>query len=374
MKYRVPQLEPFVDEEELQNLRKVIETAWLTEGPFAEEFLTKILELTGARYGVLTNNGTIGLYLALLAVGIHPGDEVIVPDFTFNASGSSVAFTGAKPVFIDINRADLQMNTSQIEKAITGKTRAIMPVHMYGQACDMDPVLEIAARYGLKVVEDAAQGLGIVYKNRHTGSIGDAGVISFFADKTITTGEGAVVLSNDEETYIRLKKLRNQGRLQSSTFIHPTLGLNFRMTDLQCAVGVAQLKKIPRIVERKLKHYDLYKRLLANVKQVHFVEENGLSNLIPFRVNIWVEHQQDLMRYLEDHSIQTRGWFYPLHRQPCFSYLNYSESDFPETNHAFENGVSLPVFYNLKEEQIEYVCETINNFYYGTAGPANPRH
>jgi perosamine synthetase len=359
MRYKVPQLEPYVGKEELENLEKVIKRKWLTEGPFSKEFLETIKQFTKAKYGVLANNGTLALFLGLLSLDIGEGDEVIVPDFTFNASASSIAFTGAKPVFVDIDEDNLNIDVKKVEDAITEKTKAIMPVHIYGQSADMDPILKLAKEHDLKIIEDAAESYGVFYKGKHTGTIGDVGIISFFADKTITCGEGAVILTNDDDVYDKLRYFRNQGRLQSGSFIHSQLGMNFRMTDLQCAVGVAQLKKFKEIERIKLKTYRLCRSLLKDVGQVSFIEEVNYSNFVPFRVPIRVKNLNKLTHYLEDNKIQTRGFFYPLHRQPCFAYLGYRVDAFPVTNKVYSEGLCLPVFPSLTRNQIEYLCEKI---------------
>jgi perosamine synthetase len=363
MSYKIYQIQPYLDHSEIKNLKKVVKTGWITEGPFSREFLDMLKAFTGASYAVLANNGTLGLFLSLLALDIKEGDEVIVPDFTFNASASSVAFTGAKPVFVDISPDDLQIDTSKIEKAITKHTKAIMPVHLYGQSCDMDPVMEIAGRYKLFVVEDAAQGFGVFYKGRHTGTIGDVGMISFFADKTITTGEGAVVLTDDEHIFKRLTMLRNQGRTSSGSFIHPELGMNFRMTDLQCALGVAQVRKFKKIETIKVRNHQLYESYLQEVSEIEFIKINDFSGFVPFRVNIKVQRLESLIEHLEKKGIQTRRMFYPLHRQPCFSYLNYREDEFPAADEAFQRGMSLPVHCGLKNDDIKYICSAIKSFY-----------
>lgn len=363
MKYRIFQIQPYFNNEEIRNLKKVIKTGWVTEGPFSKEFIERIKTVTGAEYALLANNGTLGLYLSLLALGIQHDDEVIVPDFTFNASASSIAFTGAKPVFVDIHAGNLQMDVSKIEKAITDKTKAIMPVHIYGQSCDMDPVMELAGKYKLRIIEDAAQGYGVYYKGRHTGTIGDVGVISFFADKTITTGEGAVMLTNNEDIFNKLKMLRNQGRLNSGTFIHPELGMNFRMTDLQCAVGVAQIKKFEKIKAIKLRNFSYYHDFLSNVPEVKFVDLSSDTNFVPFRVNMMVPDLEKLIDHLEENGVQTRRMFYPLHRQPCFSYLKNEDNEFPNANNAYDKGISFPVHCGLKKNDIQYICDLIKRFY-----------
>jgi perosamine synthetase len=363
MDYKVSQIQPFFDHTEIENLEKAITTGWVTEGPFSQEFIANLKDFTGARYAVLACNGTLALYLALLSIGIKEGDEVIVPDFTFNASASSIAFTGARPVFVDINEDDLQMNVTKIEQAITKNTKAIMPVHIYGQSCDMDPIVKLAKKYNLKIVEDAAQGFGVFYKGQHTGTIGDVGMISFFADKTITTGEGAVVLTNNEAVFNKLKMLRNQGRPNSGTFIHPELGMNFRMTDLQCAVGVAQFRKYNEIKRIKLENHRLYEDNLKEVKEIEFIKVNDFTTYVPFRVNIKVPRLEALIEHLEKNKIQTRRMFYPLHRQPCFKALNYGEDEFTAANNTYDTGMSLAIHCGLSKEDILYTCHCIKEFY-----------
>lgn len=363
MSYKIPQLIPYIGDEEKVNLMKVINDRWITEGPFTNEFVRLIKEFTGSRNVILTNNGSIALYLMLKTIGIKEGDEVIVPDFTFNASGSSVVFAGGTPVFVDVNEDDFNIDVNLLEQKITEKTKAIMPVHIYGQSADMDPILEIAKKYNLFVIEDAAQGFGVFYKGQHIGTIGDMGMISFFADKTITMGEGAVIFSKSDELFKRLIRIRNQGRENSGTFIHEDLGMNFRVTDMQSAIGVAQIKKFEIIKNKKLENYRLYKKLLTNVEEITFMEEVEYSNLIPFRVAIKTEIKDDLMSYLEENGIQTRGFFYPLHRQPCFSYLGHRKNDFSVSNSLYDTGICLPVHCSLTKNDIKYVCNTVKNFF-----------
>lgn len=359
---RIFQLEPYIGQEEIENVAQAIQGKWITEGPFSEKFLDDILRFTGAKYGVLANNGTLALFLGLLALGIGEGDEVIVPDFSFIASATSVVFAGGTPVFADIDSKNLNIDPSKIEELITPKTKAIMPVHVYGQSANMGEILRIAQKYNLLVIEDAAQGFGVFFNESHVGTIGDVGCISFFADKTITTGEGAVILTNNEDIFMKLKYLRNQGRPNSGTFVHPYLGMNFRMTDLQSAVGVAQIKKFNEIKNIKQKNLDLYTNLLAECNEVRFVEQASYSNLIPFRANIFTERVEDLIDYLERNNIQTRRFFYPLHMQPCLEGKSWHGIT-KNAESAYKRGISLPIYCGLPAESISYVCNKIVEFF-----------
>lgn len=363
--YKISQLEPYIGKEEIKNVTKAINDKWLTEGYFTKKMIEKIKEFTNAKYVILTNNGTLALYLALMALGIKEEDEVIVPNFSFIASASSVVFAGGKPVFVDVNNDTGNIDVSKIENLITDKTKAIMPVHIYGQSSDMDPILKIAKKYNLKVIEDAAQGYGVFYKEKHTGTIGDVGTISFFADKTVTMGEGAAILTNNSELFEKICYLRNQGRLHSGTFEHTHLGMNFRVTDLQSAVGCAQLEKFKEIEKIKTKNLSLYKNMLHMVDEVEFLKEENFTNIVPFRANLKVEKLDMLIDYLEKNGIQTRKFFYPLNKQPCFKYLNYKELKFNSTEELNNKGISLPVHCSLKEEDITYICDRIKDFYRG---------
>jgi perosamine synthetase len=361
--HKIQQIIPYVGEEELRNLEEVINKKWITEGPFTKRVLEHIKNFTGAKYALLTNNGTLGLFLSLIGIGIDDGDEVIIPDFTFNASASSVVFAGGKPVLVDVNEYDYHINIEKIENLITSKTKAIMPVHIYGQCADIDPIISIASKYNLLVIEDAAQGYGVFYKNRHVGCLGDVGVISFFADKTITMGEGAVILTNNEEIYQKIKLLRNQGRENSGSFIHPALGMNFRVTDLQCAVGLAQMEKFNKILELKSKNFAIYKTLLSGNSNIKFMRELDYCNYVPFRCSIRVRNHERLNQYLVEKGIQSRNYFYPVHKQPCFAEFGYKNDDFPITNQISNDGLMLPVYPGLPTKDIEYICDKILQFY-----------
>ena len=229
---------PYIGNEEHEAMKECFDANWITEGPKCKEFSERFLELTSARYGVFAQNGTLALYLGLRAAGVKHGDEVIVPNFTFIASANAVEMCGAKPVFVDINLEDLQIDITDCDRVLSKKTTAIMPVHLFGMAADMGEVMAYAVEKNLKVIEDAAQAVGVTWGGKHCGTFGDVGCFSFFADKTITMGEGGFVTTNNEKIYKKLLYLRNQGRLNRGSFVHPEMGYNFRITDFQAAMGL----------------------------------------------------------------------------------------------------------------------------------------
>ena len=264
------QFKPFIGQDEYEAIKDCFDINWITEGPKSKKFVSQLCSFMNVKYGVLAPNGTLALYLALRSLGIKKGDEVIVPDFTFIGSANSIEMTGATPIFCDINDY-LQIDIKSCEKMITCNTKAIMPVHIYGMACNMDEVGALAKKHNLLIIEDAAQAIGVKWNNKHCGTFGNIGCFSFFADKTITTGEGGFICTNDENIYNKLLYLRNQGRIHRGTFVHPEIGYNFRMTDIQSAIGLKQLDKFPIIKKNKLNIFETYKKLLKNNKNVKII-------------------------------------------------------------------------------------------------------
>jgi perosamine synthetase len=366
---KVPQFMPFVGMEEYEAIKQCFETNWITEGPLAKEFNQKLCEKIGVKYGVYAPNGTLALILGLKALGIGPGDEVIVPDVTFFASATSVEFLGAKPVFVDVCE-NLQINVEDCDRVLTEKTKAIMPVHLFGFTSNMDQVMAYARKHNLLVIEDAAQALGIKWKGKGCGSFGDVGCFSFFADKTLTTAEGGFVTTNNEEVYEKLLYLRNQGRRGRGTFVHPQVGYNFRMTDIQCAIGLAQMKKFDTLVEKKNFIHKKYTEAFSEFKHVDIYQPpEEVCPYIPFRVILKTkkDEAEDLMQHMRENDVEPRMFFYPLHLQPAFEYWKkdprYNREHFPVAEKSYDNGICLPSFVNISEEQINYVCEVIKDFY-----------
>jgi perosamine synthetase len=369
MRTKIPQFKPYLDDKEYESIKECFDNNWITEGPKSKEFVEALCNLIGVKYGVLAPNGTLSLYMALKSIGIGYGDEVIVPNFTFIASANAIEMCGAKPIFVDI-KEDLHIDINKCEKLLTRRTKAIMPVHIYGMSCNMDQIVEFANKNNLKIVEDAAQAIGVTWKGKHSGTHGDVGSFSFFADKTITTGEGGLVVTNDEKIYEKLLYLRNQGRTDRGSFIHPKIGYNFRMTDIQSAIGLSQLKKLPEIINSKMNILLTYKKYLKNT--INILEPPKKSNHIPFRVCITIPGGSEyLMKILSDNNIETRTFFYPLSDQPCYAlkknriknffYKFFKIKDnFEISKKMYNEGICLPSFVGISESEIKYICDKIN--------------
>jgi perosamine synthetase len=361
----IPQIKPCLDEAERDAVAEVLTSGWITEGRVAETFSAELNRLIGTEHGVFAPNGTLALALGLMALDIGPGDEVLVPDITFAASANAVLMVGAVPVFVDVEPDSFQIDVARAEAAVTARTRAVMPVHLYGGLCDMDAVNAFAGRRGLVVIEDAAQAIGVSRGGRHAGSFGDVGCFSFFADKTITTGEGGYVVCRDPAVHRRLLYLRNQGRLKRGSFVHDEIGYNFRITDIQAAMGLAQIRKLDAIVSAKRAHHRAYRHALADVRQVRVLHAEPEDGFVPFRCVVMTERANELTAWLEASHIEVRAVFTPLHRQPCFR--NHpgvaSSGEFPNADFAHGHGVCLPMFPDLTPGQIERIIEAVVKFH-----------
>jgi len=354
----IPVIESWIAEEELAQLREVVKSNWVTEGEKTREFERRIADYCGTRHAIAVSNGTVALYIALKALGIGEGDEVIVPDFTFIASANSIRMAGATPVLVDVDEKTFNIDPNCIEQAITSKTKAIMPVHIYGQSADMDRICQVGEAYGLWVVEDAAQGMGVRFNSKHVGGFGHVGCLSFYGNKTITTGEGGMVLTDSDEIAERCFVLKNHGRKTTGTYVHEHIGYNFRITDIQSAIGLAQLSKIGEILDRKKRNEGIYKENLLGVSGISFPYVDPRCDHVPWFVNILVQDPQKLSDHLARDEIGSRRFFYPVHRQPCYNI----SGQFPNSVRAYERGLSLPSSVLLEKTQIVYVCEGIKSF------------
>ncbi len=356
---RIPQFRSFVDEKDYNAIRKVFQNKYIAEGPLGKQFEKELLKIIGSKYGVLAPNGTLAIYLALKACGIKEGDEVIVQNITFIASANAIEMVGATPIFVDIiSENDASIDLSKVK--VTKKTKGIMICHLFGTACsNVEQVKDFCDKNNLMLFEDAAQTIGIKNEhNIHCGTFGKIGTFSFYADKTITTGEGGFIVTDDEEVYNKMRFLRNQGRKNSGTFIHPEIGYNFRLTDIQSALGLSQLSKLNRIIKAKQDIYKLYRKYLAN--HVNFLTINPSFTYIPFRVVVFVEDAEKTIMLMERDQIEGRSVFFPLNQQPCFKTFKSSKiGSYKNSLKFFKTGICLPTWIGLKENQIKYISQSL---------------
>jgi len=361
----IPVFTPVIGEKESEYVNDCLRESWIShDGKFNKMFESKFPQFCGVKYGVGVTNGTAAIHLALLALGIEAGDEVIVPDFTMASCGFAVSYCGAKPVFVDSERGAWNVAADKIEEKITDKTKAIMAVHILGHPCEMDEILALADKYNLKVMEDCAEAHGAVYKGRKVGSFGDVAAFSFYANKVITTGEGGMLITNNEEIADRARWLHSLAFDKERRFIHEEIGYNFRMTNLQAAIGLAQLERIDEIIEKKRRIAQTYSSYLAEIEGITLPFEKSYVRNIYWMYGIIVEEKFGMSRDrlksdLFSEGIDSRFFFTPLHLQPCFSQYNYEDEDFPVSIELSQRGFYLPSGIDLTDEQIELICNKI---------------
>ena len=359
----IPQIEPWIDDNELKHLKRVIDSTYVVEHELTKEFESIIKDYTGSKHAIAMTNGTMALYSCLLSLGLKPGDEVIVPNLTFIASANAVLMANARPVLCDINHKTLCIDPNKIEDLITPQTKAIMPVHLYGQSADMDSIIKIAKKYNLKILEDAAQGVGVFSRGKHVGTFGDCGILSFYGNKTITCGEGGVVLTDDDEIAKQCYRLKNHGRDRKGIFEHEHIGYNFSFTEMQAAVGISQMEKLDRIIDRKNVCHKKYKLELSGIGDLSFFEFDGSTRPVHWFTSILTSYKIELSDYLLEKGVQSRFFFYPLNLQPCYKNIINTNGDFNVSSKMYEKGLSLPSSYNLTNEEQDYVIKTIKEFF-----------
>lgn len=360
----IPVNEPLLDGNEKQYLIDCIDSGWISsEGPFVKEFEERFAALVGRRHGIAVCNGTAALEAAVAALGIGPGDEVIMPSFTIISCAAAVVRAGATPVVVDSDPFTWNMDVDLIEKRITPATRAIMAVHIYGLPVNMEPLLALATRHGLKVIEDAAEAHGLTCGGRPCGSFGDLSTFSFYPNKHVTTGEGGIIVTDDVLLAERCRSLRNLCFQNKKRFVHEELGFNFRMTNLQAALGLAQLERLDRFVEIKQRMGRRYTALLERVKgvqlplqateyavNIYWVYGVVLNEDIPFDAD-------EAMRRLGERKIGTRPFFWPMHEQPVFRRMGlFAGESYPVAERLARRGFYLPSGLALTDAQMEEVA------------------
>ena len=353
----IPVSQPSIGDKELAYVTDAVRSGWVSSlGPYIEAFEKRFAAFCGTRYALTASNGTTGLHLALLAAGVGPGDEVIVPDLTFIATANAVAYIGAVPVIVDIDADTLCMSAAAFERAITPKTRAVVPVHLYGHPADMDPILAIAERHRLKVVEDAAEAHGAEYRGRRVGALGHCGVFSFYGNKVITSGEGGMITTDDEALYRKAKRLRDHAMSPERRYWHEEVGFNYRMTNLQAALGVAQLERIDEFMATRRRVVEWYREALAHRPDFRLNREAPWAKNVFWMVCVEVEGLGDegrraLMAGLREHGVDSRPYFYPISDMPM-----YRGADTPVTHRVAYSGINLPSYADLTREQVRHIC------------------
>lgn len=362
----IPILEPDLSGNEQKYLLDCIESGWISsKGKYVGQFEQEFSKLHLNRHATSTTNGTSALELALLSIGIEKGDEVIVPNVTFAASINAVINIGATPVICDIENKSWCIDISKIEKLITKKTKALMPVHLYGNACNMEQISNIACKYNLKVVEDCAESIGTKFNNIPVGTFGDASTFSFFGNKTITTGEGGMILFKDESHFNKAQLLKNHGMTEKNRYWHEVVGNNYRLTNMQAAIGLAQLERIDQIIDKKRKLASVYSEVLKDLSQIEMLPEEHNqkfhSNWLYTVVFEKIEFKDQIKRFLESINIDTRPMFYPLSDMPI--YKKYHCGDISISQSISYRGLSLPSSYSLGEDEAESIAKNIKQFF-----------
>ncbi|MDQ2935199.1 MAG: DegT/DnrJ/EryC1/StrS family aminotransferase [Chloroflexota bacterium] len=351
----IPIARPQMGAEEKELVWSAMEAGALAQGPRVAELERRFADFIGVAQAVATSSGTTALHLALLGYGIGPGDEVVTVPFTFIASANSILFTGARPVFVDIDVATYTIDVAQIEAAITPRTRAIMPVSLYGNPAEMDAIGEIADRHGLAIVEDAAQAHGAAIDGRHSGSWG-AGCFSFYPTKNMTTGEGGMVTTDDLELADRLRLLREHG--MKVRYHHDVLGYNFRMTDLHASIGLAQLTKLPRYNERRIA---IAERYGADLKGVITPSVRPGVRHVFHQYTIRVQRRDEFADRLRERGVGSAIYYpMPVHRQKPFVALGYGDQRFPVTEQLTGEVLSIPVHPSLTDDEVNSVIAAVN--------------
>jgi len=364
----VPLSAPDITESEIAAVTDVLRSPQLSLGPKLAEFERAVADYTNTPYAVAVNSGTSGLHLCVRALGFKEGDEVIVPSFTFIAAANAIMYERATPVFVDISPDSLNLDPEQVEAAITPRTRAIMAVHTFGRPAPMREILSIAEMHRLVVIEDACEAIGAEYVGRKVGSFGRAGVFAFYPNKQITTGEGGIVVTHDESLAIHIRSLRNQGRSAGGDwFDHAALGYNYRLPEMSCALGIAQLKRLETILEQREAVAQAYQHLLAGCSDIVLPSPNIADGRISWFVYVvqlrdgFTQADRDwIVTELRERGIGCGRYFAPIHLQPSYrDLLKYNRPNLPQTERIAARTLALPFFNKISEKQIEFVCEEL---------------
>lgn len=353
---------PSISTGEIKYVMDAVKNGWNEEyDKYIKKFSEAFAKYIGVKYAWPTSSGTGALHAAILALNVQKGDEVIIPEITFVASANVVEYVGAKPVFVDVERDTWTIDPSEVEKKITKKTKAIMPVHIYGNVADMDPINKIAKKYGLKVIEDACPSVGAEYKGKRTGNLSDIAAFSFQGAKIMVTGEGGMIVTNNAELYEKASYWGNHAKEKNKIFWHDNIGYMYRMANLLAALGLGQLQRNEKFIAKKRKIFGWYKERLKDIDGISMNIEKEGTKSIYWMSSIVLDKdfgltRDEIIAKLKEKKIDTRPFFYPLSMFPM-----WKEQKTPNAHHVGLNGINLPSGVNLTEEQVVYVSEQVKN-------------
>ncbi|MCW3463972.1 DegT/DnrJ/EryC1/StrS family aminotransferase [Chitinophaga nivalis] len=361
--FKIPIYQPSLGEQEKKNVMECLDSTWISsKGKFIAEFEREFAHYLQVGHAASVCNGTVAIHLALVALGIGKGDEVIVPSLTYIASVNAITYTGATPVFVDSLNDCWQIDPADVEKKITANTKAVMAVHLYGHPCDMDAMTAICRKHNIFLIEDCAEALGTQYKGKHVGTFGDVSTFSFFGNKTITTGEGGMVVTNDQTLHDRLVRFKGQGLAKHREYWHDIIGYNYRMTNICAAIGLAQLQRVEDILARKRKVAKTYEAAFEGTGIVFHKEQGDVVHSY-WMCSILVTDEterDDLREVLKAKGVETRPLFYPVHTMPMYA-ARYERHAIAEN--LGRRGINLPSYPELTQEQLDYITNIILTYY-----------
>jgi len=373
MKKFIPYGHQWVQAEDIEEVVKVLKTDWLTQGPKVDAFEKVVADYCGTKYAVAVSSGTAALHAAYFAAGIKIGDEVITTPLTFAATANAAIYCGAKPIFCDIEKDGFNIDPANIEKKITKKTKAIAPVDFAGLPCDLDKIKKIAKKHNLLIIEDACHALGSEYKGKKIGGLSDMTVFSFHPVKTITTGEGGMILTNDSDFYERMKIFRHHGIVKKPEkggwyYEIKDLGYNYRLTDFQCALGLSQLKRLDKFVKRRYEIVARYNEALSDIKEIILPAEKSYAKSswhiypIQFKLEKLKCGRKEIFDYFRGRGIGVQVHYMPLHLHPFYQKkFGYQKGDFPLAERYYQRAITLPLFPSMTNDDIRYVIKTVTN-------------
>ena len=369
MKYKkkIPVFDFQLGDKEKNLVNKCLQTSVIGQGPYVKEFEEKFSNFVSCKYGITTTSGTTALHLACKTLGVKEGDQVLVSSSTNMACAFSVDYCNAIPIPVDIEKETWQMDVKKIEKKINEKTKAIMVVHLFGHPVDMDEVLKISKKYNLKIIEDCAEAHGVEYKGKKVGSIGDVGAFSFYANKTFTCGEGGMLVTNSKELAEKARSLKNLSYGKINRFLHEDIGFNYRLPNINAAIGLGQFSQKDKIFFEKNRIYKRYKKNLANINGINIpIIKDWVTKYIMWVFNLYLDNRfpitrDELAAKLSEKNIETRNAFVPINKQSILinKYNLFGENECPNANYIMDNGIYLPSGNTITNEEIDFVCDII---------------